>query len=117
MSEISDTIVFKNDKEEIEIDQKFVGLKTRADGIMTINFRCPQEEIRKVNVFFSGFKGHDPLKIDIGNTGDLNCYFKGMAPLLKKTDDAGFIYFFLSVTVQELKNPSVEDIEGGCGCF
>jgi hypothetical protein len=104
MSEIKENIIFKKDSgEKVEIPQKFVGLKLRQGGILTVNVRTPPEKIEDVKKFFEGFKALEPLSYDIGDTGEVKCYFKGIAPLLQQTDDTGFEYSFLSVTLQEIQ--------------
>lgn len=105
MSDIGENVIFKKDSGDIlSINQKFVGLKSRKSGILTVNFRSPEEEINKAKRFFEGLQSFEMIKFNIGDTGDIECYFKGISPLLEQTDDAGFQYFFLSVTLQELKD-------------
>ena len=117
MSEISENIIFKKDSgEKIEVLQKYVGLKARTEGILTINFRTPPKEMESITSFFTGLMSSEPLTYDIGNTGEVQCYFKGVAPLLQLTDDAGFKYSFLSVTIQELKNIYDDEKLSSCGC-
>jgi len=116
MSEIEDNIILRKDTgEELDILQKFVGLKVRKDGIMSMNFRCPKEEMDKVISFFQKFNSTEPVTYDIGNTGEVNCYYRGMAPLLEKKDNAGFQYYFLSITLQERKEEREEEMPS-CGC-
>jgi len=116
MSEISENIAFKKDSsEKIEVPQKFVGLKARQEGILTINFRIPKENVEDVKNFFEGFQDSQPLTYNIGNTGEVECYFKGVSPLLQQKDGSGFEYYFLSVTIQELKS-DYDDEAPSCGC-
>ena len=116
MSEIGENIILRKDTgEELDILQKYVGFKARQDGILTINFRCPKEEIEAVTSFFQKFNFTEPLTYDIGNTGEVPCYYKGIAPLLEQKDNSGFPYFFLSVTLQEIKE-EVEEEPPNCGC-
>jgi len=118
MSEISENITFKKDSgEKIEVLQKFVGLKARQGRILTINFRTPQENVEDIKNFFEGLQNSQPLTYDIGNTGEVQCYFKGVSPLLQQKDEAGFEYYFLSATLQELKNDYDDDELPSCnGC-
>ncbi|KZX13474.1 hypothetical protein [Methanobrevibacter filiformis] len=117
MSEIGDNVLFKNDNgKELELDQKFIGLKTRDNGILTVNFRTPKDLMEKIMSFFTGFKDSEPICVDIGGTGDISCYFKGISPLLVQTDNVGFEYSFLSVTLQELKE-TVPEEPPACGCL
>jgi len=102
MSEISENIIFKrNSGEKIEVPQKFVGLKNKQNGLLAVNFRTPPEKIDDIKTFFVGFRSSEPLTYDIGNTGKVKCYFKGISPLLKQTSETGLEYSFLSVTLQE----------------
>ena len=117
MSDITENILFKRDSgEELDINQKYVGLKTRQNGIMTVNFRTPEEEMNNVKDFFEGLTAMEPIKLNIGETGDFECYFKGVSPLLEKKNDIGLNYLFLSVTLQELKDYDEEPQTQGC-CF
>ncbi|WP_297898378.1 hypothetical protein [Methanobrevibacter sp.] len=117
MSEITENIVFKKDSgEEISTLQKYVGLKSRQGGILTVNFRTPNADIGEIKKFFEGMRSSESLKYNIGDTGDVECYFKGIAPLLKQTDDTGFEYSFLSITLQELKKNYDDDAPNGCSC-
>lgn len=117
MSEISENIAFKKDSgENIEVPQKFVGLKARQEGILTINFRIPKENVEDVKNFFEGFRDSQTLTYDIGNTGEVQCYFKGVSPLLQQKDEAGFEYYFLSVTLQELKDDYDDELPSCSGC-
>ncbi|OQD59273.1 hypothetical protein MBBAR_5c01160 [Methanobrevibacter arboriphilus JCM 13429 = DSM 1125] len=117
MSEIADNVIFKKDSgEKINVLQKYVGLKARQGGILTVNFRTPNEDMDQIKHFFEGMKASEAIKYNIGETGDVDCYFKGVAPLLKQIDEAGFEYSFLSVTLQELKKDYDDDIPNGCSC-
>jgi len=116
MSEISENIIFKKDSgEKVEILQKFVGLKARQDGILAINFRTSKENIDDIKSFFEGLVDSQQLTYDIGNTGEVQCYFKGISPLLKQKDSGGFEYCFLSVTLQELKKEYDDGEYPSCG--
>jgi hypothetical protein len=120
MSEISENVLFKtNSNEKLELNERFVGLRVRDDGIMNINFRCTEEDMNKVSEFFGNFKGSNPFIMDIGDTGEINCYFKGISPILRKTDETGYPYFFASVTAQELKKTikSDDSEDESCVCF
>lgn len=104
MSDIGDSIIFKkgSGNSELKTHEKYVGLKSRQGGILTVNFRAPEDEINNIKDFFSTFSGSERIKVDIGGTGDIECYYRGMAPVIANKDEAGFEYFFLSVTLQEL---------------
>jgi len=114
MSDIGDNFIFKKDSgEELEVNQKSIGLKTSKTNITTINFRTDWSEMEKIKEFFEGLKSNEPLKFDIGCTGDVDCYFKGISPMLEKKSPDGSLYFFISVTVQEIKT-YLEEPEGTC---
>ncbi|GAA5818856.1 MAG: conserved hypothetical protein [Methanobrevibacter sp. CfCl-M3] len=120
MSEISEDIIFKtNFNEKLELNEKFVRLKIKKDGIMSINFRCNEKNMNEVIKFFGNFKGSNPFIMNIGDTGDIHCYFKGISPMLRKVDETGYPYSFVSVTAQELKTPvqNEESEEKSCGCY
>ena len=110
MSEIGDNISFKDGNgKEFELNQKFVGLKTRENGVLTVNFRTPNDLISDVMSFFESLKNYESVIINIGGTGDIQCYFMGISPLLNQSDKAGFEYSFVSVTLQELKSSEPEE--------
>ena len=116
MCDITENVAFKRDSgDELEVNQKYVSLKARENGIMTVNFRSPEEEIMKVKNFFEGLNTLEPIKLNIGDTGNIECYFQGISPLFEKKDNGIFKYFFLSVTLQELKE--LEEPETGGCCF
>jgi hypothetical protein len=117
MSEIDENIIFKKDPgEKIAIPQEFVGLKAKKEGILTVNIRTPPEKMESITTFFNGLRGSEQITYDIGNTGEVECYFKGLAPLLQQTDDSGSEYSFLSVTLQELEDECEDPEISGCGC-
>lgn len=119
-SDISDKVLFKkNEGKILEVLQKYVGLKSRDNGILTVNLRTPEEEMGSIKEFFEAFDTSEPFNMDIGDTGDFGVYFKGISPIIAQQDKTGFNYFFVSVTLQELNQDLEDDSEDNqhmCGC-
>jgi len=86
------------------VEQTGVSIRPSDDKIMSFNIKAPKDRIQEVEEFFKGFQMAEPVLIDIANTGNIHCYFKGISPILNKGD-----YHFISVTVQELKQQVVEE--------
>jgi hypothetical protein len=117
MSEIIPEVILKKEGgESISVLEKYVGLHSRAEGMLTINFKTPEAEMNDLKEFFESFQNDESLKVDIGGTGDIECSFKGMSPILPQTDNAGFPYFTLSVTLQDINKMKAYDDKPGCGC-
>lgn len=107
-SDIGEMIVFKKrDDKKLFVHQNNLRLRSNDEHIISFNFRDSKDKINEVVEFFESFDYAEPVKFDIGNTGDVNCYYKGISPVLDKNK-----YTFVSVTLQELKNLAPEDIEG-----
>ena len=117
MSEIGEDVIFKKESGEIvAVLQKYVRLQSRASGLLTVNFRSPEEEMVSLKEFFLLFENDELVKIDIGGTGDIECSFKGMSPILQHKDETGFPYFSLSVTLQDMHKLNQPDEPPACGC-
>ncbi|MDZ4172086.1 MAG: hypothetical protein U1C19_07945 [Methanobacteriaceae archaeon] len=117
MSKIHPNVIFKKDNAEtISLQEKYVGLKSRPNGLLAVNFRTPEDEINNLKEFFESFQNDEPIKMDIGGTGDIECSFKGISPILEQKDTAGFTYFFLSVTLQDIKKMKTMEQPPNCGC-
>lgn len=117
MSEIGQNVIFKKESGEmISLQEKFVRLQSRAGGLLTVNFRAPEEEMITLKEFFKLFQNDEVVKIDIGGTGDINCSFKGISPILEHKDETGFPYFALSITLQDLAKLNQSDEPPACGC-
>ena len=111
-SEIGEMIIFKKrDDQKLFVHQSNLKLRANEEHIISFNFRDSKDKINEVVEFFESFDYAEPIKFDIGNTGDVNCYYKGISPVLDK-EDKGYKYSFVSVTLQELKNIAPQDIEG-----
>ncbi|MCK9152259.1 hypothetical protein [Methanobacterium alcaliphilum] len=117
MSDITQEVIFKKDSgESLSLSEKFVRLHSRANGVLTVNFRTPEKEMVDLKEFFQLFQNDELLKIDIGGTGDIGCSFKGMSPIMKSNDDAGFTFFSLSITLQDLEKMKAYNEPPECGC-
>lgn len=110
-SEISNIVLFKReDGDKFEFDDKYVGLKALKDDIFVFTVNAPQEVVGKSMIFFEGLKMFEPLKVDIGGTGDIPCYFKGVSPVVNKGEKVSPNSAFFTITLQELKNaPNFEE--------
>lgn len=109
-STIDNIVIFKKHLGlNLEIDQKYVGLKMKENKILVFNFSVPENLIDEVQDYFSKFKIQEPIKVDIGNTGDINCYFKGTSPITSLQNNNKEI-FNMAVILQELqKTPSSDE--------
>ena len=100
-----DCVIFKQEYgNELLVNQAHVGIRTKEDGMMSFNLRVPKDQINEIESYFKGFKIPEPILIDIACTGNINCYFKGISPIIEKPE-----YSFISVTVQELKQEIVDE--------
>ena len=111
---IDEIVIFKkNLGRQLELDQKFVGLKMKENNILSVNFRVPGDIKDEIMDYFQRFQIGEPMAFNIGNTGDINCLFKGISPVVEN-DDKGY---FVALTLQEIKNaPREENHEcHGCG--
>lgn len=110
-SDIDNIVIFKKQLGlNYEIDQKFVGLKIKENNIFSFNFRVPLKEKDEIIEYFSKFKMTEPILVDIGNTGNISCYFRGISPVIKKEDN-GVEYYFISLTLQEIEKIPPSDQE------
>ncbi len=117
MPEITPEVIFKKESgETVSLLEKFVRLQSRAGGLLTVNFRAPEEEMINIKEFFKLFQNDELVKIDIGGTGDIKCSFKGISPILEHKDETGFPYFSLSVTLQDQAKLNQPDEPPSCGC-
>ena len=100
-----DCVIFKLEYgNELLVEQSYVRIRSKEDGMMSFNLRVPKEQINDIEAFFKGFKIPEPILIDIACTGNIHCYFKGISPIIEKPD-----YSFISATVQELKQEVVDE--------
>lgn len=105
MANREDCVIFKQEfGNELLVNQSYVGIRTKEDGMMSFNLRVPKDQITEIESYFKGFKIPEPILIDIACTGNIHCYFKGISPIIEKPE-----YSFISVTVQELKQEVVDE--------
>lgn len=106
---IDNIVIFKKELgRQLEIDQKYVGLKTGENKLLTVNLRVLEKDKDEILDYFQRFKLGEPISFDIGNTGDINCYFKGISPAIKQ-NDKGTEYYLIAVTLQEIKKTLPDD--------
>ncbi|MCF0226209.1 MAG: hypothetical protein HUK28_02610 [Methanobrevibacter sp.] len=114
MSDIEEIVIFKKQMGlNLEVDQRFVGLRMKENKILVFNFTGPEKLKDEVEKYFSKFKMQEPIKVDIGNTGDIKCYFKGISPVTEKVIDNVPVYY-LSVYLQELQKAPIPEEEMAC---
>ena len=114
MSDIDEIVIFKKQMGlNLEVDQRFVGLRMKENKILVFNFTGPEKLKDEVEKYFSKFKMQEPIKVDIGNTGDIKCYFKGISPVTEKVIDNVPVYY-LSVYLQELQKAPIPEEEMAC---
>mgnify|MGYP004444361155 FL=1 len=114
MSDIEEIVIFKKQMGlNLEVDQRFVGLRMKENKILVFNFPGPEKLKDEVEKYFSKFKMQEPIKVDIGNTGDIKCYFKGISPVTEKVIDNVPVYY-LSVYLQELQKAPIPEEEMAC---
>lgn len=101
MVDFGENIKFTKDTGEVlEINQEYVGIKSREDNIMSVNFRVPAQDAQVIKHYFSLFGMIEPLKMDICDTGDRPVFFRGISPILEKNEN-GKEYSFIALTLQE----------------
>lgn len=103
MVEREECVIFKQEYgKELLVNQQYVRIRSKEDKMMSFNIRAPQG-MTEILEFFEGFKIAEPI-IDIGCTGNIHCYFKGISPVIDKLE-----YSFVSILVQELKQEVVDE--------
>ena len=99
MSDIGDDVVFKKESNAIfSTSQQNVGLSSGESGLLVVKLRLPKEELVDAREFFETFKLSEPVSVDIGGTGDINCLFKGISKISPISIE-NKPYFALSVTL------------------
>ncbi len=117
-SDLGENVIFKKQSGDVlEVNQKYIGIKSREDAFMSINFRVPPEDMEVIKGFFQSFDMIEPFKLDICSTGDIPVFFRGISPVLEKKE-LGNYYSFMALTVQEsVKTPEEIDLCHECtGC-
>ncbi|WP_409200919.1 hypothetical protein [Methanobrevibacter sp. DSM 116169] len=109
---IDNIVIFKKELgRQLEIDQKYVGIKTTENNIFKVNLRVPENLKDEVLDYFKKFQIAEPISFDIGNTGDINCLFRGTSPVIEN-DDNGTKYYLISVILEEVKKVLPDETEG-----
>lgn len=125
MSDIGDDVVFKKENNTIfSTSQQHVGLSAGESGLLVVKLRLPKEELIDAKEFFETFKLSEPVSVDIGGTGDINCLFKGISKISPISIE-NKPYFALSITLidkikecikkEEKKNDGLGHQCVGCG--
>ena len=85
-NEIGTDIIFKKQLGlNLEIDQKYVGLKMKENNILSFNFRVPGALKDEVEAYFRRFKLGEPILVDIGGTGEMKWTSISCLPPYRKT--------------------------------
>lgn len=94
---------------ELSINQN--GIKIfEKDQSMIINIILPVEESSKVYKFFEEFNFGEDILINISDSGDLECIFKGISSMIDKDSYSSF-----SITIQEkYQRPDQLQVEADC---
>lgn len=109
-SNIDNIVTFKKHLGlNLEIDQKYVGLTMQEDNMLAFNFKVPENLKNEVMEYFERFKMFEPIKVDIGNTGDISAYFKGTTPVTESSNNGEKIYFVSAILQETGKIPPSED--------
>ncbi|MGN1363484.1 MAG: hypothetical protein ACI4VU_07265 [Methanobrevibacter sp.] len=120
-NDISNVVLFKRQNDDYyEFDDKYVGLKMLDNNVFVFSIEAPQEEVGKSMMFFENIAMFEPILVDIGGTGNIPCYFKGVSPVVGKGPMMNGTHknAFYTVTLQELVNapPDVEEEHECVGC-
>ena len=100
MSDIDEIVIFKKQLGlNLEVDQRFVGLRMKENKVLVFNFTGPEKLKDEVEKYFSKFK----MQIK----DFLRRYFT------EKTIDGVDVYYF-SVYLQELEKEPIPGEEEGC---
>ena len=80
------------------------------DLSMLINIILPIEESEKSIKFFEEFNLGEEIRFNIANTGDFECIFRGISPVIDKNSYSSF-----TITVQD-KNPRPDQLQVEADC-
>lgn len=80
------------------------------DQSMIINIIVPVEDSTKTVQYFEEFNLGEEIQFNIGNTGDFECIFRGISPMIDKKSYSSF-----SIIVQE-KEPRHDELEVEADC-
>lgn len=90
----------KKGEEKLEVDDKHVTIQSRTGGSVVINFKGSESELMNISNFFNGVNEVEPLTLNIGGTGEVDHYFRGISEITPKEDGV----YKLDVTLQFLSN-------------
>ena len=94
---------------ELSINLNGVKIYEKEES-MIINIIVPIEESTKTLKYFEEFNLGEDIKFNISNTGDFECIFRGISPMIDKLGYSSF-----SITVQE-KNPRPDKLQVEADC-
>lgn len=107
MNELDGDILFQKSsgskrigEDKFEVKQEYVTLISKPGGVLVMNIKAPEAESMSIHGFFEGLTDMEPITMNIANTGDIKCYFKGISPVMM--DEEGESIQKFSVTFQEL---------------
>jgi len=107
MNELNGDVLFQKSsgserigEDKFEVKQEYVTLISKPGGILVINIKAPKVESIGIHGFFEGLTDMEPITMNIANTGDIKCYFKGISPVVMDEEEESVQKF--SVTFQEL---------------
>lgn len=80
------------------------------DQSMIINIIVPVEESTKTVQYFEEFNLGEDIQFNIAGTGDFECIFRGISPVIDKSSYSSF-----SIIVQE-KNPRSDQLQVEADC-
>ena len=89
---------------ELHINQNGVKIYEK-DQSMIINIIVPVEESTKTVQYFEEFNLGEDIQFNIADTGDFECIFRGISPVIDNQSYSSF-----SITVQE-KNPKPDQLQ------
>ncbi|MGB7968198.1 MAG: hypothetical protein WCF28_01350 [Methanobacterium sp.] len=90
----------KKSEEKLEVDDKHVTIQSRTGGSVVVNFKGSESELMDISNFFKGVNEVEPLTLNIGGSGEVDHYFRGISEITPKEDGA----YKLDVTLQFLSN-------------
>ena len=89
----------KKSIEKLEVDNKHVSIQSRSGGSVVVNFKGSESKLKDISKFFNGVNEVEPLKLNIGGTGEVDHYFRGISEITSTTDGN----YNLNVTLQFLE--------------
>lgn len=94
---------------ELSVNQNGVKIYEK-DQSMIINIIVPIEDSTKTVQYFEEFNLGEDIQFNIGETGDFECIFRGISPVVDKQGYSSF-----SIIVQE-KNPRPDQLQVEADC-